>query len=388
MQSEFFIFNGVHRRGFILAVSVYIVSSIGFFLWTSLSSNLGFIETTRYAVAALFSASFIFFVPKRLMVGRLSPIIIFLYYCVVVLTANGQVEYLIMYLLWFLFVVIVAPALFSINLSVFFEYVRSLYGLSIILVILTYVYSLVSGESVYFGGEHRLRYTGGLSNPGIYSKLIVSIIWLGILLYVFTKRYRYFLFLPPLLFALYVTNLRTDIFGLLFGVLALLSFNSQYPLRNTILLLGSGVLLVVLVSLNMSIYQLDVLTSGRIFLWLNLYNESGFDESWLTFLFGSGVFTAHFDNQWLKTLLMFGSVGFILYAYMIFYMIVSIGLARKRCYHLGLKGVYAWAQSTVFMFSVMGVTTFIFPSLGNAYNILIFPVLIAVLVMSGKSDIN
>ena len=76
--------------------------------------------------------------------------------------------------------------------------------------------------------------------------------------------------------------------------------------------------------------------------------------------------------------LMFGLTGFILYCFAFVYFYKRLYAAIKSETDIVLKGVFKWGLAIWIMFAVMGVTTYIFPSLGNLYNIVLLPMVIAV----------
>jgi len=242
----------------------------------------------------------------------------------------------------------------------------------------SFLYSIAFDLQDTFGAAHRLRYTSGLSNPGIYSKLIVTTLWLCLLLFIISKDKYYLLFIPGFFYLLIIVDLRTDLYGSIVGITALLLLNLRGRKLYIAVVTLCFMVLAVFVMSNLSLYDLDILTSGRIHFWLGLYNASGFDSSVKVILFGTGEFIGHYDNQWLKTLIMFGLTGFILYCFAFVYFYKRLYAAIKSETDIVLKGVFKWGLAIWIMFAVMGVTTYIFPSLGNLYNIVLLPMVIAV----------
>ena len=210
----------IEKKGFALLVSCYIGMFAGFYLWTAMNQNIGILEDLRYLFTALFSLSFLPFFLFNIQEKSTMPLIVFILYCTVLMLMHGEFSHAVLYILWLLYAVIILPRLISLNFEIFKNYVANFFFITLVLLLVLFLYSWFLELDAYFGGEHRRRFTSGLSNPGIYSKFVVTALWLNILLYIVSRRKVYLLFIPVFFYLLFLADLRTDLYGAFIGLLA------------------------------------------------------------------------------------------------------------------------------------------------------------------------
>jgi hypothetical protein len=375
----------IHSKPFVLIVSSYIGLFVGFYLWTTLNYQIGQVDDLRYLFTALFVLSFLFFFPSKVQVSPVKPLILFIFYCCFLMIMHGDFIHAVLYILWLIYALIILPKLFSLNFEIFQTYVNALFYVTLALLCLLFLYTLYSDVNVYFeAGGRRLRYTSGLSNPSIYAKLVATSFWLSLLLFILSRRTIYLIYMMVLFLLLFLADMRTDLYGVIIGVSAFLVLNSKRKFTYISIIMLVAVSALVWIMLNFSIYDVDILLSGRIYLWLDLYNESGFGESVKVFLVGSGDYSEHYDSQWFEVLLKLGFIGFSIILHAFIYLFVKLGRARKNETNVLYKGIFTWGQALWIAFGAQGVTLYIFPSLGNTYNLILIPIIVAASFLAEK----
>lgn len=377
--------NNIYRKPFVLFISSYIGLFVGFYLWTTLNSHIGQVDDLRYLFTALFILSFLFFFPTVIQINPVKPLIIFVFYCCFLMIIHGAFIHAALYLMWLVYALIILPKLFSINFEIFQTYINALFYATLALLFLLFLYTLFYEVNIFFeAGGRRLRYTSGLSNPSIYAKLVSTSLWLSLLLFILSRRTIYLIYMAGGFVLLVLADMRTDLFGAIIGFTAFLVLNSKRKYTYISIIILFSVPVLIWIMFNFSIYDLDVLLSGRIYLWLNLYYESGFGESIKVLLVGSGNYSEHYDSQWLEVLLKFGLIGFSIFLYAFIYLIIKLSRARKKESNVFYKGVYTWGQALWIAFGAQGMTLYLFPSLGNTYNLILIPIIVAVSFIAEK----
>jgi hypothetical protein len=367
-----------HKKSFVIILSSYIGLFTGFYIWSSLLLNKGLTEDIRYVVTAFFVISLISFLPSKVRIKPVIPLIFFISYCCLIMIFHNELPHVALYVLWVIYALIVLPNLMSINITIFKTYVTYLFYALIVLILMLFLFATYFDLELFWGAEFRRRLTFGLSNPGIFSHLVFTTLWLCILLCMINDRKIYLVFLPFLVYLLFLANIRTDELGTLIGLFVLLALYSRYSL---VYLLIASLLLLALMLIIVSSYSMndmDILLSGRINFWKGLHEASGFSHNLKVFFFGTGIYSGHYDNQWLKTIYMFGLTGLIIYLYAFLYLFISFYNLAKNTVDPTIRIISIWATATWSMFAFMGMTAYIFPSLGNAFNLILIPILIAV----------
>ena len=364
-------------------VSGYIALFTSFYLWTTQYNNIEKFDDVRYLVTAFFTVPFFLLLRSKLNIKPLGPLVLFIFYCSLIMAFSAEYSHSALYIIWLVYAIIVLPRLISLN---FIKYSRFLFYFLLLIVVAAFINAWYFDLNQFFGAEHRLRYTGGFSNPGIYSKLIATSLWFGVLMYVISRKRTYLALIPFFIALLFFADLRTDLYGSIIGLTLFCVFNSRHTSLYLIIFSLFGIVFIIWLLLNYTMHDIDIVTSGRIHVWTGLYQASGFSDDLKVIFFGTGKFIGHYDNQWLKTLLMFGVVGFVLYIFSIYYLLLKLNTARRRESDLMFKGLFSWGMAIMVMFALMGVTTYIFPSLGNTYNLFLIPMLVSVLYLSENNN--
>jgi hypothetical protein len=366
-----------NQKRFIFWVSFYIISFVAFYLWTATVDKIGMMGNLRYWVTGIFALSFLFLSSSISIIKPTIPMLIFISYCCLILLLHGEFTHATLYVLWMLYAIVLLPKIISLNFDVFENYITNMFYGTLALLLILFIYAEYFDLNVYFGGEHRLRFTSGLSNPAIYSALVVTSLWMSLLLFVLKGKKIHLLLIPFFFYLLIIADLRTDLYGTLLGLVAFLILKSRYS--SLYLLIAAFFIILALLWLftNYSLHGIDVVTSGRLYKWSHLYDISGFADNIKVMFFGMGKFVGHYDNQWLKTLVMFGLIGFVIHVFAVLYLFLKLYLAKKKVDDLVVRNVFAWGGAALIMISAMGFTMYVFPSLGNVYNLILLPVVFA-----------
>lgn len=366
-------------RLFLVALAIASISL--FYLFTTLqASGAETSSDTRYmGVAAFIFVLLLFYFRHVSLPSRLLPLVIFVVYGAGNLLVHQEWLQSIMWAIWLLYVALLFPAIFSRNADHFFVFLNWLLWLLLISMLILVAYSYNAGLDLAWQGA-RHRFTGGTANPSILGKAAGTIFWLSFLLYVYKTKIIYLIASGFAIILLFYIDMRSDLYGVIFGifiyVFLTLRSRAQYLIAWSA---GLGVAALTL-SVDWSLELLDSFLSRRISFWIAVTNESDPLGSVWRFLFGTGshVLHDHYDNQWLEIALRFGLIGFLLFVYVWVKMFAYYQAQRTRESNRQLRNMYAWAMAASGSLALMGLTSYIMPSLGNVYNLVLIPVLVSI----------
>ena len=359
-------------------ISVYIISFVAFFLWTATVDKAGSMIGLRHLATGVFVLSFLFLPSPKSIAKPTIPLFVFISYCCLTLLLQGETLLAVMHGLWLMFALVFLPKIICLNFDVFEYYVVKIFQGTLVLLLAITFYSEYFDLDVYFGRSHRLRFTGGLSNPAIYSALVVTSLWLSLLIYVLRSSKIYLLFIPFYFYLLFSSDVRTHTYSVFIGLVAFLFLKSQKSKSYFLVIIFFSCLTLLWAFAKLSLPEIDIATSGRIEKWIALYDESRFDSNLNSILFGTGEFIMHFDNQWFQTLVVYGLVGFILKVFSVAYLLSELNFSKTRSDNLVFRNVFAWASAVLIMMCTMGFTMTIFPTLGNVFNLILLPIVFAI----------
>ncbi len=249
------------------------------------------------------------------------------------------------------------------------------------------VYAYNAGIELAWEGE-RYRFTGGTENPGVLGKTVATIFWLSLLAYACQDKTLYLLITFFALMLLFYIDMRTDLYGALLGLFAYALFTQKVRYKFAIAWLIATITVVAILSMKWSRYEFDELLSGRISFWVSVTEASDPFGSFTRLLFGTGsaVLFDHYDNQWIEIVLRYGVIGFVLFGYFFAKLFFSFQERRSLARTKSTRNLHAWAMSATMTLGLMGFTAYIMPSLGNVYNLILFPTLMAIYLGSFEQE--
>lgn len=318
---------------------------------------------------------------RRIRVYRWSiPLLIMTSYVGVILVAHGELLYGAMWILWWLYVTVLFPASRVLATPVtLLRYCQLVLAGLAGLLLWIYFVAEASGVETEWSGE-RVRFTGGLPNPTITSKIILTAYWLALLIWAQRRSARFLAVMGIALIALRATDVRADLVGTAVGTLLYflsvkgMSALSWWSTAGSIL--GSaGALLAVEFSV------LNEYSSGRLRLWRALFYRSFSSESMSVYMFGTGrgiIGKFHYDNLYLEVLLRYGLIGLACLIWALGAVLARTSAQARAASELKSRALAAWCYSVTFGICVSGLFGTVFPSLGNSLNIILLPLALAI----------
>lgn len=251
-------------------------------------------------------------------------------------------------------------------------------GLALVFILIILIGLVTNYENLFFGAEHRLRFTSGLGNPGIISKLSITLFFMSLLVWLFKPNFFYILLCVLGLSVVWLSGMRGDMYALIASIIFFI-VSSRPKLYYWSLYFGFLLFIACIVILfNIDTVIIDTFTSQRLTkMWSPAIFETEFLKSSLPFLFGIGNTGSYFDSNYIYFLVSYGLLGFFLFLFYFFIMYC--------CFHLKLfsknisnEKFSRWGLSVSIMFILSGLTQPNFPSFFNAYGLILMPVLIVV----------
>jgi hypothetical protein len=237
---------------------------------------------------------------------------------------------------------------------------------------------VTSYENLFFGAEHRLRFSAGLGNPGIISKLSVTLFFMSLLVWLINRNYLY-LFLCFLGFSVaYISGMRGDMYALILSIIFFI-LSSKPKIYYWSLYFGFILFIACTIILfNIDTVIIDTITSQRLTkMWGPAFFETEFLKSFVDFLFGIGNTGSYFDSNYIYFLVSYGLVGFF-FILLFFYILYSAFHLKLFSINIINQRFSRWGLSVSVMFIFSGLTQPNFPSFFNAYGLILMPVLIVV----------
>lgn len=366
----------------VLAVAVQVLST--------LDSNAGFISFLlnyrSIAVAALL-ALVAGLQMQRMRVPRGTLWYgLFSIYCFVNLLSHGIVDYAVMVLVWFGYTFIVFPTLFSrVTTSQIVGMVEALLVLLGLFLVGLYYYALTNGINLDWGTagvSARVRFTSGLANPSIYSRVTFTGALLAGLLYLWTDRKVYIIYGAIAVSLLMSTDVRADFLGVvLAGLMYMIESKRLVVGKYIIWVLGAVVLILGAIYLNVSYYDLDARSSFRLTVWSQVIHETYRSEPLLHFLLGTGhsVFSSgvHYDNTPLEIICRYGIIGFVLFGVALNRTFARLQLKSRHARTVRSARTWNWCKAGLYGLMATSFFGTIVPSIGNASSLLMLPIIMA-----------
>lgn len=311
---------------------------------------------------------------------------IFAFYCFINLMAHGLIEYGVMILVWFGFTFVVFPSVLAdvsqTQIARLMQFLLFFLGLFLVGL---YAYATLYEIDLQWtttASTTRVRFTSGLANPSIYSRITLTCAFVAGLLY-WWKGSRVYLILGGIAVALLIsTDVRADILAVvvMLGMYFIESKRSVIG-KYVVWTIGAAVLFFGFFYLGFSYSDIDQLSSSRLAVWSIVIDRTYAQSPVLNFFVGTGhsVFGEgmHYDNTILEILCRYGITGLVL---------LFLGLnrtfarLREKCRHATTKrGLQTANWCKAGLYGVMTTSFFglIVPSIGNAASLLLVPILIA-----------
>jgi len=320
----------------------------------------------------------------RLQKNYLYLFFLFIYYPIIELL-HFNIERGIMISLWIFYSFLIIP--WALNGPLVFKNLKIFtitFCLAFLMLLFLGIFESINNlenNKLFFGSEERLRFTSNLGNPGIISKISVTLFFLSLLIWSLARKPLFAFFCILSTIVIYFAGMRTDIIALIFSMFFFIM--SSKPKFFYLGLIFTIIILIIsiftLLSLDFNV--LDSLLSSRITsMWIPAFTKTGFLNS-INIYFGVGYTGTYFDNNYLYILISFGLVGFIILmlTYYIIYNEIRSKLFSKI---LTEKIVSRWRLSVLVFIMLGGLTQIIFPTFYNSYGLVLFPVLV------GLKDIN
>ena len=251
-------------------------------------------------------------------------------------------------------------------------------GIALVFILILLIGLVTNYENLFFGAEHRLRFSAGLGNPGIISKLSVTLFFMSLLVWLLRQSYFYLLLCVLSLSVVWFSGMRGDTYSLIAGMIFFI-VSSKPKIYYWFLYFGFILFVICAVILfNIDPLMIDTFTSQRLTkMWGPALFETEFLKSSVAFLFGVGNTGSYFDSNYIYFLVTYGLLGFffILFYFYILYSAFHLKLSSKN---IGNQRFSRWGLSVLVMFIFSGLTQPNFPSFFNAYGLILMPILIVV----------
>jgi len=251
-------------------------------------------------------------------------------------------------------------------------------GIALVFILILLIGLVTNYENLFFGAEHRLRFSAGLGNPGIISKLSVTLFFMSLLVWLLRQSYFYLLLCVLSLSVVWFSGMRGDTYSLIAGMIFFI-VSSKPKIYYWFLYFGFILFVICAVILfNIDPLMIDTFTSQRLTkMWGPALFETEFLKSSVAFLFGVGNTGSYFDSNYIYFLVTYGLLGFffILFYFYILYSAFHLKLFSKN---IGNQRFSRWGLSVLVMFIFSGLTQPNFPSFFNAYGLILMPILIVV----------
>ncbi len=301
-------------------------------------------------------------------------------YVAMILMIHGELVYGAMWVLWFLYVGLFYPASGHLtDQRRFSRYVLWLIVAMAAMLVWVYLFSESKGLDLEWKGD-RARFTAGLSNPTLLSKLLSTVYWLCVLQFILTRRLWTIGVAAAVVAALLATDVRTDLVGVAAGT-GLYLINTRRLGGAKWWMVAAGVAVATLVILGSEYSQINRISTGRWNLWETLVERTYRSGSPVVYLFGTGngiIEEYHYDNLYLEVLLRYGFVGFVLLLGGLVALLTKLGRQAAAAPTRQARQLASWGSSVVIAISLSGLFLMIFPSLGNSLNVILLPLAVGV----------
>lgn len=233
---------------------------------------------------------------------------------------------------------------------------------------------LAIGDVNSFTYDERHRYMAIFKHPNFMGMFCFTGILTSISIYLYAFSKRYLLFLPPLLYLIYLTDSRTPLYLFILLIILFLSINffykfkTKYQFINIFKYFLSMIIftvIVILILFMMDSYReiiefLNILLSYRIQIWSNFLRELAESD----YLLGIGLASNKaYDNSYLLMLMETGIVGFLVFiGFLLLVFIKLISLLRA---HKGNRIHIAFVFSLYMVFLAYGFTESLLFTAGN-----------------------
>ena len=175
-----------------------------------------------------------------------------------------------------------------------------------------------------------MRFTAGLGNPGIISKLGVTVFFMSLMMLMLERKVLFLIFCVLSLIIVWLAGMRGDTYALIAStIFFILSIRYKVYLFSFPLIF---ILIIIsfLILTNLDLLVLDNLLSQRLTkMWAYGLFQTEFFNSILNIFFGIGNIGTYFDSNYIYFLVSYGVIGFIIL--LIFLMIIYLG------FHNGLS---------------------------------------------------
>jgi len=220
----------------------------------------------------------------------------------------------IAFLIWTIYGFLIIPWL--LNGQFFLKNLRLFaLGSSLVLILICILGFYLNYDQLFFGSNFRIRFSAGLGNPGIISKLGITVFFLSFLIWLLENRFLYLLFSLIGLTVVISAGMRADTYALILS-----SFFFIICMKPRIYYLGLFILIIFTSSLILFIFNfvefniVDSFLSSRLStMWTPVFLQSEFLNSFTNMLFGIGYYGTYFDNNFLYFLVSFGFLGLLIY---------------------------------------------------------------------------
>lgn len=299
---------------------------------------------------------------------------LFLYFPIIDLIYQ-EIDRSIITFLWVIYGFLIMP--WVLNIKFFHKKLRFFaLGSVFVLILICILGFYLNYEEFYFGTNFRSRFTAGLANPGIISKLAVAVFFLCFLIWLLEKRFLFLFFAAVGLTVTALAGMRADMYSLILSIYVIVISS-----RPKIFIWGQILLSILAISIIITLFYiefvlLDAFLSSRITaMWIPAFSETNFLESFISIIIGIGYQGTYFDSNFLYHLISYGIIGLciLLLFHIIIYLQFRLMLSSTN---LQVRKIARWGLSVLIFIFSSGFVQPIFPTFFNGFGLLLVPVLI------------